>query len=157
MTSPVALAVLLLASLLLHGLGIAFWTVRGTVADSPEVTLGRFTFAAERGVDSPVQRAQFDLHIALIEELQPAARKLLAERRLRVQQDIEELLRRARGGDFDDPSLRELKRQLQEQVNTTLGLRAVGSVIITDLEVAYAGTAERASERPLHPWREPGD
>ncbi len=39
---------------------------------------------------------------------------------------------------FEDHELAELKRQIQEQINTTLDMRAVEQVIITDLEVIRA-------------------
>jgi len=58
--------------------------------------------------------------------------------RFRVQQNVEELLRRAHGGDFDDPGLGELKRQLQERINERSG-RAIAEVIVTDLKLQHNG------------------
>ncbi len=55
------------------------------------------------------------------------------------------MLRKAHDGDFDDPSLRELKRQMQEQINQTLGMRAIAAVIMADLKLQGV----RAAEPPM--------
>jgi hypothetical protein len=83
------------------------------------------------------------LHIGLLKVDDRVARAKLAANKFRVQQDIEELLRQAGGEDFVDPLLTELKRQLQEQINATIGMRAIAQVIITDLSI------DRAAQQPL--------
>ncbi len=128
---------------------------------SPEIALGTFHFQSD-GTDHPgAATARFTLHVSLLKEAEKSGRAQLADAKFRVQQDIEELLRRAHAADFEDPSLAELKRQLQEQVNSTLGTRAVSSVIITDLafrrspsqaaEPGEAASRQHAAEEPTEP------
>jgi len=107
---------------------------------SPEIALGEFKFRADAAERGPVATARFSFHVSFVPQMERSARERLAARKFRVQQDVEELLRRAHGADFDDPSLRGLKRQIQEQVNETLGLRAVSDVIITSLVTETAKT-----------------
>jgi flagellar basal body-associated protein FliL len=153
------LAILLLASILVHGIGFAYFQLtnrRPPAVTSPEVGLGTFRFEADDKEASRITNAEFSLHIALLEHVDGAARQRLDAYRFRVQQDVEELLRRAHGGDFDDPGLGELKRQLQERINETLGMRVIAEVIITDLKLRHnnqdvglvTGTAESV------PWVE---
>ena len=105
------------------------------VQPSPEVSLGEFQFEADRGETGRIATAGFSLHIALLDHVDKAAREQLCARKFRLQQNIEELLRQAHSSDFDDPNLGDLKRQLQEQINKTLGIRAIADVIITDLKL----------------------
>lgn len=135
--TPRALLILLVASLVGHGVAF-YWTrlhVRGDGTESPEAALGTFQFVGTGPQNSSVKSAEFDLHISLLPGVDRSARARLADVRYRVQESVEELLRRARGADFEDPGLEELKRQLQEQINTTLGMRAVDQVIVTDLRL----------------------
>ncbi len=108
-------------------------------AGQGEVSLGSFRFLANVNERSPITAATFSLHLALIPETDALARSRLASHKHRVQQDIEQLLRQAHGGDFEDPSLGDLKRQLQEQINETLGIRAVADVVVTDLGLELSG------------------
>ncbi len=120
--------------------GIAYACVRLAASSpppviSPEVSLGVFRFEADEGEVGRIAAAEFALHIALLKQVDQPARRRLENYQFRVQQDVEELLRRAHGGDFDDPNLGELKRQLQARINETLGMRAIAEVIITDLKL----------------------
>jgi hypothetical protein len=86
-------------------------------------------------------------------QVREAALRELAAKRLRVQQAVEELIRRAHGGDFDDPLLAGLKQQLQEEINEALGIRVIDDVIITDLKLTrkegqVATVAETAGPIP---------
>ncbi len=103
-----------------------------------EVSVGQFRFLASEHERSPVLAATFSLHLALIPEAEAVARVRLDTHKFRVQQAIEQLLRQAHGGDFEDPSLGDLRRQLQEQVNETLGVRAVADCIVTDLDLVLS-------------------
>jgi len=127
-----------------------------SIVPSREVSLGDFRFEAGREESGRITKAEFNLHIALLEHVDRDARARLGARKFRVQQDVEELLRKAHGGDFDDPNLGELKRQLQEQINDTLGLRAIADVIITDLQLLF--NADFADSTPENangvPWIE---
>jgi hypothetical protein len=107
--------------------------VSGPIA--PEVSLGRFRYNADPNYAGPIAAADFSLHVSLLAPVDRAARFRLAQRRYRVQQSIEELLRSARCGDFEDPALLILKRRLQEQINETIGLRGVDEVIVTGLSL----------------------
>jgi len=91
------------------------------------------------GLRSPISR----LYITLLDGFQQRGRQQLAANRNRVQQDIEQLLRQAHPGDFEDPCLTELKRRIQAQINKSLGVRAVADVIITGLELELNREAAR--------------
>jgi len=132
------LSILVVGALVAQGAGIAYFAAsRGPVAQRPgyEITLGAFHFEDNHAERSHLRNADFRLHIRFIASLESNARRRLEMRQYAVQQDIEELLRQAHGADFEDPVLGELKRQLQEQINRTLEMRAVSEVIVTDLQV----------------------
>lgn len=124
-----------------------------------ELSIGEFRFLADANERSPIIAATFSLHLALIPEAEAVGLARLASHKFRVQQGVEQLLRQAHGGDFEDPRLGDLKRQLQEQVNETLGVRAVADVIVTDLELEYspgvAASAPAADVAGTLPWGEP--
>ena len=152
--------VLLVLTIVVQG---GFFTYYQCVARTPaptpdaEVGLGDFGFRAGQAEKGRIVAAEFSLHLALLPQFTEAAHLRLETHKFRVQQDIEELLRQAHGADFDDPTLTELKRQLQEQVNETLGIRAIADVIITDLKLTIN---EKKADSPatetaeLVPWVE---
>ena len=111
---------------------------------TPEVGLGLFEFKAVELSAGSIVAADFALHVALLDKVDRIARRRLLAQEYRVRQDIEQLLRQSHGGDFEDPKLGGLKRQIQEQVNETLRMRAISDVIITDLQLTHA-----AREDPL--------
>ncbi len=114
---------------------------------SPEVSLGEY-HCCVNGQRPPIEGAEFCLHVALLDEVDLSARSRLTARRRRVQQGVEELLRRAHSEDFDDPALGDLKRQLQERINGVLEMRAISEVIITDLVLHHLPPeADDVSER----------
>jgi len=119
-----------------------------TTPTTPEITLGDFFFEQSSGGEGLIEEAKFQLHIGLLPEVDRHARTRLAERRFKVQQGIEELLRQAHPADFEDPSLGELKRQFQEQINTALGMRAVSEIIITDLVIRRGRDATEQAQLP---------
>ena len=156
------LLILLGLSVAGHVIGLTYSQLRAArPADGlgQEISLGAFRFAAEPEERGGVVRAEFQLHIALLSQVEAAARKELSAKRLRVQQAVEELVRRAHGGDFDDPLLAGLKQQLQEQINETLGIRVIDDVIITELQLerrpAPADTTTETAE--TLPWEESPD
>ena len=147
------LAIGLVAAIVIQGVGLACYKLgraQGTANPSAEIDLGEYYFSANSGEDGPTNSAEFRLHIALLEQVAGPALQRLRQRQYRVQQDVEQLLRRAHGGDFEDPILGELKRQLQEQINDTLGMRAIADVIITDLKLENGA-------RPRSPVADTGD
>jgi hypothetical protein len=132
------LLIALWALVVIQGVGLAYYRSRSKPVvkpPSPEVTLGDFHFQADKAEAGRTTAADFTLHIALLEPAERLARERLATHKLRIRQDVEELLRRAHSGDFDDPALQELKRQLQEQICQSLGMRAISDVIITDVRL----------------------
>ncbi|MCG8585304.1 MAG: hypothetical protein MI757_11385 [Pirellulales bacterium] len=134
-----SLVALIAFSVVVPALGyVAIAASRGdnTNAVSPEVSLGAFWYETSTETAPEHIRVEFNLHLELLAQIDRAARAQLDARRFKVQQNVEELLRRAHNADFEDPSLTELKRQIQVQINETLGMRgAIAEVIVTDLVV----------------------
>ena len=154
------LAIFLLATVIFQGMAFSYYLFGGSASETDattEVSLGTFHFKSEDAAGGGVSSAEFGLHIALLEQVDSAARRQLETHQFRVQQDIEELLRQAQSGDFKDPNLGELKRQLQEQINATLKMRAIADVIITDLKLKLS---DKTADTPgtetaeLVPWVE---
>lgn len=131
------IAVLVILTVVINGVGLAVQSVTasGKANNGGEHGLGDYHFIASPSEKGPIEAANFCLHIALLEDVKQEAHSRLTNRKFRVQQDIEELLRQAHSGDFADPILGELKRRIQARINETLGLRAIADVIITDLKL----------------------
>ena len=167
----------LLASLLVGSLvmNVGLLLIRPTTSqtprsvDVPEIPLGTFRYVAGPSKlgqpDEPtVSSAEFSLYVTLAESAADGGAELIAARRFRVQQAVEQLLRQAHGGDFQDPSLSTLKRQIREHINAVLGARAVAEVVLTDLKLQYRqpSPGQRASQTPTAersgvPWKEPNE
>ena len=157
--TPKGIAVLVGVSVVAHGIGFAYyqWANKASAQSiTPEVALGSFRFEGAENEKGRIAKAEFSIHIALLDQVNKVAHQRLQARRFRVQQDVEELLRQAHSGDFDDPNLGELKRQLQEKINETLGMRAIADVIITNLKTEQrqgdAKTIDKSAE--ALPWVE---
>ncbi|HUT94246.1 MAG TPA: hypothetical protein VMY37_32605 [Thermoguttaceae bacterium] len=153
------LLILLALSVVGHVIGLTYSQLRATRPAGgfgPEVSLGVFRFVAEPEEGGGIVSAEFRLHIALLSQVEARARQEISGKRLRVQQSVEELVRRAHGGDFDDPLLAGLKQQLQEQINETLGIRVIDDVIITELKLERReGPGETTTEMAKSlPWTE---
>ena len=145
--TPTWLLLVIGVSIVLHGAGFAYYRMRNHTEQAPsaEISLGVFHFEADKAESGHAAKAEFTLHVALLEPVDPAAKQRLAMRKFHIQQDVEELLRKAHSGDFDDPGLQELKRQLHEQINQAIGIRAVSEIIITDLKLQRNGRAKDSS------------
>lgn len=156
--TPKGIAILVGVSVIAHGIGFAYYRTSKANAQSvaAEVALGSFRFEGAKNAKGRIAKAEFSIHIALLDQVNKAAHQRLQSRRFRVQQDIEELLRQAHSGDFDDPNLGELKRQLQEKVNETLGIRAIADVIITNLKIEQRQEDAKAIDKTAEalPWVE---
>jgi hypothetical protein len=148
---------LIAGTVVAHGLLLAThrWGATPTSERSREATLGQFHYVARGPVQVGIQGATFQLSVALLDDMAPLARLRLASHERKVQQNVEELLRRVHPGDFDDPTLAGLKRHLQTQINDALGVRAISEVLITDLVLEQRGPlpseaapAELASGEP---------
>jgi len=154
------LAVLLCVSVLLHVVGYSYHRLLlsacAQAAPDAELALGVFRYEGDRVEGGRVARAEFSVHIALCDPADRSVRALLAARRYRIQQGVEELLRRAHGGDFEDPVLAGLKRKIRDRIDESLEGRVVSDVIITDLKLQWnppqpAPAADRAE---TNPWPE---
>jgi flagellar basal body-associated protein FliL len=157
------LVILVLVSIVVHTAGFLYVTARQKPAAEtyqPEVSLGAYRFLPTSAAGGNVKLATFDLHISLLNAADRSARERLAATKFRVQQNVEELLRRAHGKDFDDPILGDLKRQLQEEINKTIGLKAISEVIITNLAIerwgATAQSVGETAEKTAPPAKPPG-
>ena len=150
------MAALIAGTVVAHGLLLALhrWGATPTAQQSQEATLGQFHYVVRGLGEVGIQGATFELSIALLDDMAPLGRARLGARKRKVQQNVEELLRRARPGDFDDPALAGLKRHLQTQINDALGVRAISEVLITDLvlegriEPGKSATPQLASGQP---------
>ena len=151
------LAILLIVTLVIHGSGWIYYKLNrapAPVVYSPEIALGNFRFAADKTSGARIESAEFSLYITALESLDRLARNRLASHQFRVQQEIETFLRQSHSGDFDDPVLTDLKRQIREQINAVLGNRIVSDVIITNLKITLsdkkepAGSADTAASPP---------
>jgi flagellar basal body-associated protein FliL len=141
-------AVLVVSTLILNAAGFAYHSMGGKkTTDEAEHNLGTYHFLANTNEKGNVSAARFNLHIAILAGLEKEARRLLAEKKHRVQQNVEELLRKAHSGDFEDPCLGELKRRLQARINETLGMKAVGDVIVTDLKLQKSPFAAKPTDQ----------
>jgi flagellar basal body-associated protein FliL len=139
------LAFLVISTLIIHGIGLAYYKLSGnrsTVEYSPEISVGNFEFTADKTAGGRIAGAEFSLYITALEGLDRIARTRLASYKYRVQQDIELLLRQAHSGDFEDPALIDLKRQIREQINQVLGNRVVSDVIIANLKISSSNNKE---------------
>ena len=139
------LVLLIGGTVLVHGVGIAYYALRGPrngELSSPEASLGNFEFLGRNLPGNRINRAGFQLHLSLLDDMDRTARILLAAHQFKVQQDVEVLLRQSHSADFEDPNLTERKRQLQETINKTLGQRVIADVIITDLEIERIAASE---------------
>jgi hypothetical protein len=138
------LGFLLVVSLLSQAAGLVYCRVlaRRPVATPPpeEVSLGSFRFQGDAAPGVRIAGADFTVHVTLLESVEQTARRRLTDRKCRVRQAIEEILRKAHSSDFEDPSLGDVRRLMQEQVNQILGIRAVADIIVTDLRVALTPT-----------------
>lgn len=139
------LPILCVVTLLLHGLMLFSWrsALSGNQEQVSEIELGEFRFINSEK-NARLCQAEFDIHVSLLLGTERAGSKRLAEKRYLVQQGIEELLRQAHAADFEDPTLAELKRQIQEKINESVEMRTVDTVIITNLEKSSGESANHA-------------
>jgi flagellar basal body-associated protein FliL len=144
------IAVLLGLSVIVHGFAFLYYQISAKTANhalAAEVPLGEFHFVSEKAEPGSIGSAEFGLYVTLLDHIDRQAREQLAARRFRIQQDIEQLLRQSHAHDFADPTLGDVKRQLQEQINGSLEMRAIADVIITDLKLTRTPREEGAATR----------
>ena len=101
----------------------------------PEYTVGKFNLVAVRTGDSRGVPGEFELHLRFIDDLQSQANARIANHQFRVREAVENLLRKSRGIELDDPAIARLKHQIEEQINQAIDLRAVAEVMITNLTI----------------------
>jgi flagellar basal body-associated protein FliL len=157
---PYWLAFLLISTLVIHGIGWAYYKAVNAIVPvelSPEIEVGNYKFMADKTSGGRLSGAEFSLYITALEGLDRIARTRLASHKFRVQEEIESLLRQAHSGDFDDPSLNDLKRQIREKINQTLGNRVVSDVIIANMKITTSNNKEPAATADTAtspPWLE---
>ena len=154
------LMITLAVSLIANGAALAKLGSNDNSAEkqlTPEVQLGHFGFVSSHAEAYQVVKAGFDVHVALSEDVEEEGRRRISQRQFRLQQDVEELLRGAYSGDFDDPLLRGLKQKLKERINKTLGIRAAAYVIITGMKTERNASSpvDKAEPAGMVPWVEP--
>ena len=155
-----ALPVALIVSIVANLAGVFYFRALANNA-SPvaayEIPLGTYRFVADEHEPGQVTEAEFALYIELVRQADRPARRMLEARRQKVRQNVEELLRTAHGGDFNDPALCELKSQLQKRINETLEIRAVADVIVTELKMQRAEPPRVTVQETVEsvPWVEP--
>jgi hypothetical protein len=134
-----------------HGLLLilSHWSAAPHREPSHEATLGVFHFVARGASQEGIAGATFELSVTLLDDMAPLARARLTARQRKVKQNVEQLLRRAHPGDFDDPTLVGLKRHLQTEINEALGIRAIEEVLITDLLLKDRPTSGRPAPPKL--------
>jgi len=157
--SKKVLATILIISLLGH---VAYLLTdpaskQASTSESREVTLGEYFFTSDADTDGSIRRVDFKLHVDLLAGTGEVTRRRLDQRSSMVQQNVEQLLRRARAVDFTDPVLAELKRQLQETINETISLRGISDVIITDLVIERHEDPESKASVASHQPNREGD
>ena len=160
--SSYALPIALIVSILANLAGVFYFrslAFQSRPVAAQEIPLGKYRFVAEEHEPGQVTEADFNLYIELVRQAEKPARRLLEARRQKVRQNVEELLRTAHGGDFNDPALKELKNQLQKRINETLEIRAVSDVIVTELELQRAEppTVTPPASQKTVPWVEPAE
>lgn len=134
------LAILLSLSLLIHVAVLAYVCFGPKPASAPppaEVSLGDFSYHGDHLEGGRMVKADFSLHVALEHYTDPRVGLLLANHRYRIRQGVEELMRRAHAGDFEDPTLKSLKRRVLERIEETVGERIVSDVMVTQLRVRW--------------------
>ena len=141
---------LVIVSLAVHSIGLTAVVIRSSKPApeplSPEARIGEFVFQSGTVAAGGVNGAKFQLHIGLLHPDDKALRTKLDATQFRLRQAVEEVLRQAQPTDFEDTSLGELKRQLQQRIDETLATRAVSEVIVTELAIDRATAAN--SETP---------
>lgn len=157
-TTQYWLALLLITTLVIHGLGWA-WYKAGNAAPaverSPEIGIGTFKFTADKTSGSHVAGAEFAVYITALDGLDGVARNRLSSHQFRVQEEIESMLRQAHSGDFVDPALNDIKRQIRERIDQALKNRVVSDVIITNLKFSPSDAkepAQAADSASSPPW-----
>jgi flagellar basal body-associated protein FliL len=152
------LAVLLVSTLVIHAIGLAYYRqtiIHSSAILSPEIAMGNFRFAADKTSGGPVASAEFSLYVTALDGMDRLTRSQLASHQFRVQEEIETMLRQAHSGDFADPALNDLKRQIREQVNQVLGSRVISDVIVTNLKIVASDKKEATSSAETSdsaPW-----
>ncbi len=129
--------VVVVASVAIHAGFVVYshWPAAPAARPATEIPLGKYCFAMTSAAGSPLPKAEFSLYVTILSGLEEMGREKIDTHRFRIQQGVEQLLRKVHPGDFDDPTLGDLKNQLREVVDAAMQLRAVGDVVITDLRV----------------------
>lgn len=160
------LAILLSWSLLVHVAVVGyiyFWPKPPSAPPPAEVSLGDFSYHGDHLEGGRMVKADFSLYVALENHTDPRVGLLLANHRYRIRQGVEELMRRAHAGDFEDPTLKSVKRRVLDRIEETVGERIVSDVMVTHLRVRWnsptdsktpAETKSTSETAEAIPWTE---
>ncbi len=136
-------------SLLLEAAVIYWFRVR-TPDDAPmitgEVALGSFEFTRSGG-DNQIYRGQFDLFVRLADRLDASQQQQFVREEQRLQQAVEETVRRLRLADFTELRLTRLKDRVQDRLNDELGFNGVEEVLIANFKIAACESIERPKKQ----------
>jgi flagellar basal body-associated protein FliL len=142
------LAFLLVSTLVLHGIGLAYYksgTNKAPTEYSPEIAVGNYQFTTDKPIGARITAVEFSLYFTALDGLDNVARNRMISRKYRVQQELESLMRQVHSGDFEDPNLNDLKRQIRDRINQALGNRVVSDVIVANLKISAANNIQNAS------------
>jgi flagellar basal body-associated protein FliL len=142
------LAFLLISTLVLHGIGLAYYKAgksQASIEYSPEIEVGNFQFKADKSITARITGADYSLYFTALDGLDKVARIRMSSHKYRVQQEIESLMRQSHSGDFEDPSLNDLKRQIRDRINQALGNRVVSDVIVANLKITASNNVQESS------------
>jgi hypothetical protein len=139
---------------------IIYWFRGRTPSDAPlvagEIPLGSFEFSRTGGANQKVYRGQFDLFVRLSDQLDASQQQQFLREQPRLQQVVEETVRRLRLADFTDYRLSRLKARVEERLNDELGFTVVSEVLIANFKIsafqpirsAAPPSAAPSSDRP---------
>ncbi len=143
------------ALLFLVEAAMIYWFRVRTPHDAPlitgEIALGSFEFARPGG-DNQIYRGQFDLFVRLADRLDTSQQQQFLREPQRLQQAVEETLRRLRLADFTELRLTRLKTRVQDRLNDELGFEAVEEVLVANFKMA----ARRVPQPPAQQSALPG-
>jgi hypothetical protein len=139
-----------LAILLLIDAAVIYWLRMRTRDETPviagEIAFGSFEFTRSSG-ENRVYRGQFDLFIRLSDRLDAREQKQFVREQARLQQAVEETIRRLRLADFTDLRLTRLKNRVQDCLNDELDFEAVEEVLVANFKIAAFRTLPKPAQQ----------
>jgi hypothetical protein len=136
---------------------IIHWFCFRTPDETPvitgEIALGSFEFVRVSG-DKQLYRGQFDLFVNLCDRIDASRQKQFLRELPRLQQAVEETVRRLRLADFTDLRLSRLKTRVQDRLNDELGFDAVEEVLVANLKITAFQPRPKVAQQSASPGGE---